>query len=68
MQFDREQPVVVLEGSLRYQHLAIAKGFRKEAFGDLWATLTHDGWTGTRLNLSAWWVPYTGVYWISETQ
>jgi hypothetical protein len=61
-QFRREEPVVVLEGSLRVQHLAIAKSFRKEAFGDLWVELIHTKWSGYRLNLSAWWVPYTDVY------
>ncbi|GBF07854.1 hypothetical protein DAERI_180045 [Deinococcus aerius] len=66
-QFSREQPVVGLEFSLGIQHSGVLKSFNWDPFGDLWADLQYGPVSGrTSLNLSAWWVPIAGVYWIEE--
>lgn len=60
------EPIVGLYVGANVQHLFVVKGYRKEAFGDLWVQLQRPLGSITELNLSAWWVPVSGAYWIQK--
>ncbi|WP_051935613.1 SOS response-associated peptidase [Deinococcus sp. YIM 77859] len=65
-EFTRETPITGLEFSLGVQHSGVLRSFDKNPYGDLWGHLQVPLGNRASLNLSAWWVPIGGVYWIEE--